>query len=103
VTAEELRRRLDALGADYRDSLPGKVAAILGMWHDASSGVLPSASLNDLRRELHTLAGSARTFGVARVSELAAAAELLLEPCCEGGCLPEAASAAELTRLLDAM
>jgi hypothetical protein len=37
------------------------------------------------------------------VSELAAAAELLLEPCCEGGCLPEAASAAELTRLLDAM
>lgn len=101
--AEEFRRRLDALRADYRDRLPGKIAAIHGLWRDAMSGILPPAGLIDLRRELHTLAGSATTFGVAHVSELARTAESLLDPCCARGGLPEAASAAEITRLLDAL
>lgn len=103
VKAEEFSRRLDALRADYRDRLPEKIAAIQRLWRDVMSGVLPPAGLIDLKRELHTLAGSAKTFGVAHVSELASAAESLLEPCCARGSLPEAASAAELARLLHAL
>jgi HPt (histidine-containing phosphotransfer) domain-containing protein len=103
VTAGEFRRQLDALGADYRDRLPEKVAAIRCLWRDLMNGILPPAALTDLRRELHTLAGSARTFGVARVSELAAAAEMVIEPFWEQDSLPDPAGAAELTRLLDAL
>jgi chemotaxis protein histidine kinase CheA len=103
VKAEEFSHRLDALRADYRDRLPEKIAAIRCLWRDAMSGVLPPAGLTDLKRELHTLAGTDRTFGVAHVSELASAAESLLESCCARGSLPEAASAAEIARLLNAM
>jgi HPt (histidine-containing phosphotransfer) domain-containing protein len=103
VKAQEFRRQLNALGAEYRARLPEKVASIARLWGDLASGVLPPAFLTDLRRELHTLAGTATTFGVPQASKLAAAAEFLLEPFCERGTLPEGATAAELTRLLDAL
>ena len=103
VTAEELRRQLDALGAGYRRRLPAKMVELDRLWRDLTGGVVAPAALTDLRRELHTLAGSAKTFGVAHVSDLAAAAEGLLEPFCNEGRLPDAAGTAELTRLLDAL
>ena len=103
VTAEEFRHHLDALGADYRERLPDKVAAIYGLWRDSMCGVASPDRLTDLKRELHTLAGSARTFGVANVGELARTAESLLDACCERGTLPDAGSTAEMARLLDAL
>ncbi len=103
MTAEEFRRHLDALRTDYRDRLPDKLSVIARLWRDAMSGTLPAAALDDLRRELHTLAGSATTFGVAQVSALAGAAESLLNPFCERGVMPDAASAAQLAGLLDAL
>lgn len=103
VTAEEFRRHLDALRVDYRARLPAKVSAICQLWRDATGGALPAAVLDDLRRELHTLAGSATTFGVAQVSALAGAAESVLDPFCERRVMPDAASAAELSGLLDAL
>lgn len=103
MTAAQFRSELDALGAEYRNRLPGKLAEIDGLWRDLMNGALPPAALTDLRRELHTLAGSARTFGVSHVSELAAAAEMVIEPFWEKHSLPDPAGAAELTRLLDAL
>lgn len=47
-----------------------------------------------LRRALHSIAGSARTFGLADLSTAARAAEQFLDPCCEHGePLPLAAQA----------
>jgi HPt (histidine-containing phosphotransfer) domain-containing protein len=99
--AEEFRRQLDALGAEYRRGLPEKLAEIDRLWRALASGVVPPAGLAELRRALHTLAGSARTFGVAHVSEVAASAEWVLEPFCEQGLLPDPEGAARLARLLD--
>jgi len=103
VRAEDFRRHLDALGADYRACLPAKVAAIRSLWRHSMSGVGAPEGLTELKRELHTLAGSARTFGVADVGELARAAESLLDACCERGTPPDAGSVTELARLIDAI
>ncbi|MFO1205963.1 MAG: Hpt domain-containing protein [Burkholderiales bacterium] len=103
MTAEEFRRHLEAMRADYRDHLPEKISALGRLWRDAMNGTLPATALNELCRELHTLAGSASTFGVAHVGELASAAESLLDPFCARGVTPDATSAAELTALLDAL
>ena len=103
VTAGEFRRQLNALGAEYRRRLPEKLADIDRLWRDLRAGNLPPVALTELRRELHTLAGSAKTFGVAHVSELAALAEMVLEPFCEQGSLPDPAGAVELARLLEAL
>lgn len=103
VTADEFRRQLDLLSADYRARLPEKTAEIARLWGNLVTGMAPTTSLVDLRRELHTLCGSAKTFGAGYVSDLAAAAEALVEPICEQGSLPGAAEIAEMTRLLDAL
>ncbi|MCU0972419.1 MAG: Hpt domain-containing protein [Burkholderiales bacterium] len=103
MTAVEFRRQLDLLSADYRARLPEKTAELARLWGSLVSGMVPTTSLGDLRRELHTLSGSAKTFGAGYVSELAAAAEVLVEPFCEQGSLPGAAEIAEIARLLDAL
>ena len=103
MTADEFRRQLDLLSADYRARLPEKTAELARLWGRLVSGMVPTTSLGDLRRELHTLSGSAKTFGAGYVSELAAAAEVLVEPFCEQGSLPGAAEIAEIARLLDAL
>lgn len=103
MSSDALRRELDALSAEYRSRLPAKLAEIHALWFDLASGAIPAARVIDLRRELHSIAGSAKTFGVAAVGEIAAAAESLLDPFWQHGALPEPAGRAELTRLIDAL
>ena len=103
MTAEAFRRQLEALGADYRRDLPDKLARIDGLWLDLANGEAQPARITDLQRELHSLAGSAKTFGVAGVSEAAAAAESFLEPYCKRRRMPGAAQQARFARLLDAL
>ena len=64
------REELDALLAEYRASLPQKLALI--------DALLAEGRMAELRRALHTLAGSAGTFGLASVGTAARAAEELL-------------------------
>ena len=61
------REELEALVAEYRASLPAKLERIESL---AAAG-----DLKALARELHTLAGSAGTFGLPQVSAAARAAE----------------------------
>ncbi len=103
MNAEEFKRQLEAHRAEYRRDLPAKLGALGELWRGLASGALSPGRLAELHRELHTLAGTARTFGVAGVSEAAAAAESLLEPYCRRSRLPGAAKRAELERLLDAL
>jgi HPt (histidine-containing phosphotransfer) domain-containing protein len=62
-----LRAQFDALLAEYRAELPQKLDAMEALW---SAGRIP-----ELRRALHTLAGSAGTFGLPQVGDQARAAE----------------------------
>jgi HPt (histidine-containing phosphotransfer) domain-containing protein len=97
VSAEAFRRQIEALSTEYRVGLPDKLAEIDTLWR------APPGREAELLRALHSMAGSARTFGVKGVSEAAAAAEIYLAPFCERGRTPNAAQRAEFERLLDAL
>jgi HPt (histidine-containing phosphotransfer) domain-containing protein len=84
-----LRAELDALLAEYRRDLLPKLARL--------EEHLAAGRLAELTRELHTLAGSAGTFGLLRVGEAALAAETHLNSC---GATLKGAQRAELERLL---
>lgn len=82
------RAELDALLAEYRRDLPQTIERI--------DSLLAGASFSELRRALHTLAGTAGTYGLPRVGQAAAAAEAYLE----AGVPLETARRAELERLV---
>jgi HPt (histidine-containing phosphotransfer) domain-containing protein len=89
VVVSPLRAELDALLAEYRSSLPGKLARF--------DALLAAGRLLELGRELHTLGGSAGTFGLPKLGEAARAAEAHLATC---GDAPDPGQRAELDRLL---
>lgn len=83
------RGEIDALIAEYRRDVPKKIEQLQAL---SSTG-----SLAELIRELHTLAGSAGTFGLRPLGEAARAAENHLISC---GRTLDGAQRAELDRLL---
>jgi len=101
TSADAFHRQLEALSAEYRGSLQGRLIEIDSLWRELVGGAVKPVRFADLQRELHTIAGSARTFGIAGVSEAAAAAELFLAPFSKRRKLPDAAQQAEFARLLD--
>ncbi len=84
-----LRAELDAIIAEYRGSLPSKM--------DCLDALLAAGDVAALTRELHTLAGSAGTFGLPQLGAAARAAEELLARDASG------ARRDELERLLGAL
>jgi chemotaxis protein histidine kinase CheA len=103
MSAEEFRKQIEALRAEYRAGLPAKLAELDDLWHSLANGAMKPDRIADLRRGLHSLAGSARTFGVDGVGEAAAAAESWLEPYCSRSAVPGPAEQTEFRRLLDAL
>lgn len=83
------RDELDALLAEYRRDVPKKIARLQEL---SSNERLP-----EVLRELHTLAGSAGTFGLPRLGAAARAAETHLVSC---GTRLDGVQRAELDRLL---
>lgn len=83
------RAEIDQMIAEYRRDVPKKLERIEAL---AAAQRLP-----ELRRELHTLAGSAGTFGLKRLGAAARAAETHLDSCGAG---LDAGQRAELERLL---
>ncbi len=55
--------------------MPGKVAAIEKLWEALGAGTAVPADLAELRRLAHSIAGSAKTFGLPAVGEAARALE----------------------------
>jgi chemotaxis protein histidine kinase CheA len=98
MATEAFRQALLELSAEYRSALPAKMAELEAQWRDGAPG-----SVETLRRGLHTLAGSAKTFGLAEVTDAARAAEQFLDPFCERGTPPEAAARAEFEGLFEAL
>ena len=101
MSADAFRRQLEALTAEYRASLPEKFSKIDSLWCDLASGAASPDRIVELERALHSIAGSAKTFGVAGVSEAAAAAERFLEPFGKRRKLPNTAQRADFALLLD--
>lgn len=103
MSDDEFRQMLAAVSAEFKAGLPARIAAIDDLWGRVLGGASPAGSLAELIRELHSLAGSAATFGQAEVGAAAAAAESRLEPSREAGQVPDEASRVAVSRLLEAL
>jgi HPt (histidine-containing phosphotransfer) domain-containing protein len=101
---EALRRELEATVSEYRASLGPRIAALEDLRGAlAGARALPAGAAEmraTLHRELHSIAGSGRTFGLAGVSEAARAAEIFVEQRCTTGATPDASAWEELKALL---
>jgi HPt (histidine-containing phosphotransfer) domain-containing protein len=80
--------------------LPARLLEVEALWAAAQTAAQP---LEALRRALHSIAGSARTFGLPELSTTARAAEQFLDPCCERGESLPPAGRADFESLLQAI
>ncbi len=103
MSDDDFSRMMAALSAEFRQGLPGQMATVDRLWQRLSSGHTEAASMAELIRTLHTLAGSAGTFGLAEVGAAAAAAESGLETYREAGAVADEAGRAEISRVLEAL
>jgi HPt (histidine-containing phosphotransfer) domain-containing protein len=87
MTWQQLGREFDELRGEYRKSMPAKLDRIEALWELILKGMSDDTRLVQLKKELHTIAGSAGTFGLPQVGNAARAAE---------DCLGEAADATGL-------
>ncbi len=77
---DDLARELEAFAAEYRAGLPQRLADIDAAWSAVRDGTANPDTLRALLRGLHSIAGSALTFGLPALSTAAAAAEDWIEP-----------------------
>jgi chemotaxis protein histidine kinase CheA len=87
VSWQQLGREFEALRIEYRQSMPAKLDRIEALWDLILKGMQDDTRLAQLKKELHTIAGSAGTFGLPEIGTVARAAE---------ECLGEAIDAAGL-------
>ncbi len=100
---DEFKLQMDAFSAEYRASLPGKLAEIDALWGMLCAREKQPEGWTELLRKLHTIAGSAKTFGFPGVGTAARAAEDFLEPYCREGAMPLAADREAFSLLLSAV
>jgi HPt (histidine-containing phosphotransfer) domain-containing protein len=103
MASRSLQEFLEAAGAEYRSGLAGRLRAVEGLWRALAEDGKDEKKLADLLRELHSLAGSAKTFGLAAVSEAARTAETFLEPYGKKGTVPAGRKGAEFERLIETL
>ena len=77
-TTEE---KLKALRDAYRKHLPGKINEGNMLWTTLNSGDWDPSLAKDFRRYVHTLAGSAPTFGFVDVGQNAREIEVIVKQC----------------------
>ena len=75
---QELQQALQALAVHYAAELPAKLAEIESRMQALLDGKADAAEVKLLHRQLHSLHGSAKTFGFPAVSEAARELELLV-------------------------
>lgn len=75
---QELQQALQALAVHYAAELPAKITEIESRMQSLLGGNADSADLRLLHRQLHSLHGSAKTFGFPAVSEAARELEALV-------------------------
>ena len=100
MTWQDLGKEFQKLRTEFRGSLPAKLKRLRSLWERIDCEEPDVDALEILKRELHTMAGSAGSFGLPQVSKAAAAAEEALEGLKEGS-RPGAKRAARFLPLLD--
>jgi HPt (histidine-containing phosphotransfer) domain-containing protein len=100
MTWQDLGKEFQKLRTEFRGSLPAKLTRLRSLWGRIDCEEPDADALEILKRELHTMAGSAGSFGLPQVSTAAAAAEAALEGLKEGT-RPGMKRAAKFDALLD--
>jgi chemotaxis protein histidine kinase CheA len=85
---QELGQEFQKLRTEFRGSMPAKLTRLRSLWARVCDEPDPDA-LEILKRELHTMAGTAGSFGLPQVSAAAVAAETSLDRV-ENGAVPNA-------------
>lgn len=75
----DIQQQLTALRLEYASSLKQRVEQIIEDLNSLSSHADPVTSLNDMFRQIHSLSGSAASFGYSRLSESCRQLELTLK------------------------
>jgi len=76
----DIQARLQALREAYAEQLPDKLAEVVQQWAEMQTRPWNPEQAVVLHRRLHTLAGSAPTFGFPEIGQRARQAERLLKP-----------------------
>jgi len=97
---QDLGKEFQKLRKEFRGSLPAKLRRLRSLWERIDCEEPDADALEILKRELHTMAGSAGSFGLPQVSKAAAAVEAALEGLKQGS-RPGAKRAAKCRALLD--
>ena len=97
---QDLGKEFQKLRTEFRGSLPAKLRRLRSLWERIDCEEPDPDALDILKRELHTMAGSAGSFGLPQVSAAAQAAEAALEGLKEGS-RPGIKRAAKFVALLD--
>ena len=100
MTWQDLGKEFQKLRTEFRGSLPAKLTRLRSLWGRIDCEEPDADALEILKREVHTMAGSAGSFGLPQVSKVAAAAEEALEGLKEGS-RPGAKRTAKFMALLD--
>lgn len=75
MTFQKLGKEFQELRDEYRRGMPEKLDRVEKLWAIVSTSKALGRPLQELCRELHTVAGSAGTFGLPELGEAALAAE----------------------------
>ena len=97
---QDLGKEFQKLRTEYRGSLPAKLRRLRSLWERIDCAEPDGDALDILKRELHTMAGSAGSFGLPLVSKAAAACEDALDGL-KAGSRPGAKRSAKFAARLD--
>jgi diguanylate cyclase (GGDEF)-like protein len=99
----DLHAKLKALKEGYRKALPAKIEAINALWDKLSSGEVQDDVVEELHRQVHSLAGSGATFGMPSVSQSARNLEILLKSIIQSASAIDGDEKAQVVTLLDSL
>ena len=94
---------LDTQRADYRRSLPERLAQIDLFWCRVRDDEAPAQALADLERCAHNLAGSGATFGFAALGDAARVLEQAVVPLLGTACALTPAATGEVGTAVEAL
>jgi chemotaxis protein histidine kinase CheA len=75
MTWQDLGKEFQKLRKEFRGSMPAKLTRLRSLWARIDCAEPDADALEILRRELHTMVGSAGSFGLPQVSAAATKAE----------------------------
>lgn len=94
---------LEAQRADFRRSVPERLAQIESLWRMVLDGDAPAEPLANLERRAHGLAGSGATFGCRALGDAARALELAVHPLVDRATGPTPTERAAVAQALEAL